>query len=136
MTPFVHSRRVEFGETDMAGIVHFSNYFRYMEAAESAFLRARGLTVSWDVAGVHYGFPRVSAACDFTRPLRFEDSVDITVILEKLGTKSVQYRYEFRRDGADIAIGRTAAVLCRSIRGGPFESIPIPDDIRAKLESP
>lgn len=136
MTPFVFTRRVEFGETDMAGIVHFSNFFRYMEAAETAFLRARGLSVNWTAAGIHYGFPRVSVACDYTRPLRFEDAVAITVILEKLGTKSVQYRYEFRRGADDIAVGRITAVLCRSVNHGPFESIPIPDAIRTKLESP
>ncbi len=136
MTPFVHTRRVEFGETDMAGIMHFSNYFRYMEAAETAFLRARGLTVSWADAGVQYGFPRVSVACDYTRPVKFEDLVDIGVIVEKIGTKSVQYRFEFRRDGVEIAVGRITAVFCRSIQHGPFESMAIPADIRAKLESP
>ena len=39
--PFRVSRRVDFADTDMAGIIHFSNYFRYMEFAEVAFLRAR-----------------------------------------------------------------------------------------------
>ena len=40
-TPFRVTRRVEFHETDMAGIVHFSNFFRYMEFAEVEFLRWR-----------------------------------------------------------------------------------------------
>ena len=56
--PFRVTRRVEFGDTDMAGIVHFSNFFRYMESAETAFLRARGLSVAWRDGGVRYGFPR------------------------------------------------------------------------------
>ena len=37
--PFRVSRRVDFCDTDMAGIIHFSNFFRYMEFAEVAFLR-------------------------------------------------------------------------------------------------
>ena len=37
--PFRTTRLVEFGDTDMAGIVHFANFFRYMESAEHAFLR-------------------------------------------------------------------------------------------------
>ena len=135
MTPFVYTRRVDFGETDMAGIMHFSNYFRYMEAAESAFLRSLGLSVNWAEDGVQYGFPRVSVACDYVRPVKFEDELQITVILEKLGTKSVQYRYEFRREGLDIALGRITAVLCRAINHGPFESIVIPETIRIQLES-
>ena len=42
---FQLSRRVEFSDTDMAGIMHFSNFFRFMEAAETAFLRSLGLSV-------------------------------------------------------------------------------------------
>ena len=38
-------QRVEFADTDMAGIVHFSNFFRYMERAEHEFLRSLGLSV-------------------------------------------------------------------------------------------
>jgi acyl-CoA thioester hydrolase len=133
MTPFVYTRRVEFGETDMAGIMHFSNYFRYMEAAETAFLRDRGLSVHWSEAGAQYGFPRVSVSCDYARPVRFEDEVEIAVIVEKLGTKSIGYRFEFRRDGAEIAVGRITAVFCRSIHPAPMESIAIPESIRIKL---
>ena len=53
--PFRTTRRVEFADTDMAGIVHFANFFRYMEAAEVEFLRARGLSVKleWDAETLH-----------------------------------------------------------------------------------
>ena len=39
---FTMQRRVEFAETDMAGILHFSNYFRFMESVEHAFFRSLG----------------------------------------------------------------------------------------------
>src|SRR5213078_989612 len=42
---FRTTRRVEFADTDMAGIVHFANFFRYMESAEHEFLRSHGLSV-------------------------------------------------------------------------------------------
>src|SRR5260221_14772436 len=42
---FKHTRRVEFSDTDMAGIMHFSNFFRFMEATETAFMRSLGLSV-------------------------------------------------------------------------------------------
>src|SRR5262245_18726577 len=86
-------RRVDFCETDVAGIVHFSNYFRYMEHAEVAFLRARGLNVSSQWHGEHLGFPRVAARCDYKKPARFDEVVDIDVTLERLGTKSVTYAF-------------------------------------------
>jgi acyl-CoA thioester hydrolase len=131
--PFVTRRRVEFGDTDMAGIVHFSNFFRYMEAAETDFLHARGLSVSWTDDGQKYGFPRVSVGCDFKRPAKFEDVLEIEVTLEEIGTKSVKYRFDFRRDGQDIAVGRITAVFCRHTAASGIASIEIPEGVRQKL---
>ena len=131
------SRRVEFGDTDMAGIMHFSNFFRFMEAAETDFLRARGLSVSWRRDGVKWGFPRVSAACDYKTPVRFEDVLTIAVAVVKVGSKSVSFRYDFsNQHGAPIAVGRITAVFCRSDGPDHIESVEIPADIRAKLAGP
>jgi acyl-CoA thioester hydrolase len=136
MTPFQMARRVEFGDTDMAGIMHFSNFFRFMEAAETAFLRDRGLTVSWREGGSKIGFPRVSAACDYQKPVVFEDVLTITVTVEKLGRKSVSYRFDFANQrGEPIAVGRVTAVLCRTPAPDQIESLEIPPEIRAKLEA-
>ncbi len=78
-SPFHTTRRVEFSDTDMAGIVHFASFFRFMEGAEHEFLRSVGLSVVLNWEGVSLGFPRVSASCDFLKPIRFEDVVDIEV---------------------------------------------------------
>jgi YbgC/YbaW family acyl-CoA thioester hydrolase len=134
-TPFSVTRRVEFGDTDMAGIVHFSNFFRYMEAAETSFLRARGLSVAWFEGGTKYGFPRVSVGCDYQRPARFEDELAIAVAVEKVGRKSVSYRFDFSLAGQPVAVGRMTAVFARSDPRGGIEALDIPPDVRAKLEA-
>jgi acyl-CoA thioester hydrolase len=131
---FSITRRVEFGDTDMAGIMHFSNFFRFMEVAETAFLRSRGLSVAWTDNGQRFGFPRVSARCDFQKPLRFEDEVTITVSIEKLGTKSLTYRFHFTLGTDTVAEGAVTSVYCRKHGNHEIESLTIPDDIRAKLE--
>jgi YbgC/YbaW family acyl-CoA thioester hydrolase len=133
-TPFTTTRRVEFGDTDMAGIMHFANFFRFMESAETDFLRSRGLTVAWTENGVKYGFPRVSAACDYQAPVKFGDVLTIAVTIEKVGKKSVGYRFEFSRDGTPLATGRITSVYCRAATGG-MESLAIPAEVRAKLEA-
>ena len=69
---FRTTRRVEFADTDMAGIVHFANFFRFMESAEVEFLRTRGLSVALTWEGEKIGFPRVSASCDYFHPARFD----------------------------------------------------------------
>ncbi len=58
---FTTRRFVEFVDTDMAGIVHFSAFFRYMEAAEHELLRSLGLSVHTKLADdLVISFPRVS----------------------------------------------------------------------------
>ena len=133
-TPFQFNRRVEFADTDMAGIMHFSNFFRFMESAETAFLRARGLSVAWVEGGRRYGFPRVSAACDYATPARFEDELTISVTVEQVGRKSVTYRYDFARGAEPVAVGRMTAVYCRKGGVGEIEALDIPPELRAKLE--
>src|SRR5438093_9625112 len=95
MNAFHVSRRVEFCDTDMAGIVHFANFFRYMEFAEVAFLRSLGLNVKMEAQGRKLGFPRVAASCDYLKPARFEDVLDITLKVDRIGAKSVTYAIEF-----------------------------------------
>ena len=134
MTPFRTSRRVEFADTDMAGIVHFANYFRYMESVEVEFLRTLGLSVTMRTdAGERFGFPRVASSCDFVVPVSFMDLLDVSICVERLGNKSVTYRFEFEKAGVVIARGRITAVCCRFPPERPMEAIPIPDSIRAKL---
>jgi YbgC/YbaW family acyl-CoA thioester hydrolase len=132
--PFRTTRRVEFGDTDMAGIVHFSNFFRYMEAAEQAFLRARGLSVALSWEGQHLGFPRVAASCDYFKPVRFEDVLDITVTLAKLGHKSITYAFEFHLEGQLCARGQVSSVCCRVFpETHSIESVEIPGSLRVRL---
>jgi len=133
-TPFRTTRRVEFADTDMAGIVHFSNFFRFMEAAEVEFLHTLGLSVKMKTPdGQSIGFPRVSATCDYVRPITFQDVVDVTVAVENVGRKSVRYRFEFSKEGALIARGQISACCCRVSGDRKLESLAIPEEIRAKL---
>jgi acyl-CoA thioester hydrolase len=134
MTPFTTTRRVEFADTDTAQIVHFANFFRYMESAELDFLHSRGLSFAWQADGEKWGLPRVSASCDFLRPAVFEDVLTIAVTIEKIGTKSVSYRFDFSNQrGEPVALGRITTVLCRHPAPGRMVSVEIPPELRAKL---
>jgi acyl-CoA thioester hydrolase len=134
MQPYRTTRRVEFCDTDMAGIAHFANFFRWMESAEVEFLRSRGLSVKLDWEGQTLGFPRVSATCDFAKPARFQDLLDIDVTLERVGAKSVTYAFEFRRGGEFLARGKVTSVCCRVKEDHQLEAIDIPASYRKRLE--
>ena len=133
-TTFSIPRRVAFAETDMAGIAHFSNFFRMMEEVEHAFFRSVGLSVSMQHDGMHVGWPRVSTSCEFYGPVRFEDEIELRLRVVKLGDKSFTYEVDFLLEGRQMALGKTTSVCCELRPDGTMKSIPIPPSIREKLD--
>ncbi len=129
-------RRVEFADTDMAGIVHFSNFFRMMEVAEHAFFRSLGFSIHGpDPAGTT-GWPRASATCDYFRPLRFEDEVEIHLLVAEVRSRSIRYEFVFRKpnESGEIARGKVATVFAGVEKAtGKLAARPIPEEIRAKI---
>ena len=123
-------RRVEFRDTDAAGIVHFSVFFAYMEQAEHEMLRGLGLSVVDQFDGRWISWPRVRAACDFRKPARFEDELEIEVQVRRIGQRSVTYGFVFRGAEGIVAEGEVTAACCetenRQIKG----SVPIPEAVR------
>lgn len=130
---FVITRRVQFAETDMAGVLHFANYYRFMEEVEHAFWRSKGSSVMTTDAEREIGWPRVATSCDYFAPARFEEEIELAMTVAKVGDRSVTYEVEFRRDGRRLALGRTTAVCCAMSEAG-FEAITIPARLRAVLE--
>lgn len=134
---FRYRRHVEFPETDLAGIVHFSNYFRYMEAAEHAFFRSLGLSIHSECEGRIIGWPRVSTECSYLRPLKFEDEFEIHLVVRQKNHKSLTYDFCFTGDdGRQIAMGsiKTACVQFDPATGA-MQSIEIPEFISEKIEA-
>jgi YbgC/YbaW family acyl-CoA thioester hydrolase len=107
-------RRVEWSDTDMAGIVHFARFFVFMETAEHRFREALGFPLGADSAnGASLGWPRVSATCDYRSPLRFGDEVEIATRVVELGTSSLTFAFTFRLGSRVAAEGRMTSVCCR-----------------------
>jgi 4-hydroxybenzoyl-CoA thioesterase/acyl-CoA thioester hydrolase len=131
-TKFVTTRRVEFSDTDAAGIMHFAAFFRLMEQAEHELLRSVGLSVH-DVAS-QISWPRVSAKCDYQSAARFEDLLEIEVRIARLGKTSVTYSHHFLRNGQQLATGQITSVCCRLRAGKPPKPITIPAAIFKKLK--
>lgn len=132
---YTTTRRVEFHDTDAAGIMHFSTFFTFMEEAEHELLRHLGLSVYLDENGGKISWPRVSASCDFQDSVRFEDEVEISVAIERLGEKSVTYTFQFRHGQREIARGKMTSVCCRILVDEPPRPIPIPEWIVEKLKA-
>jgi acyl-CoA thioester hydrolase len=127
-------RRVEFRDTDAAGIMHFSAFFNYMEQVEHEFLRHLGMSVfERDDEGA-ISWPRVAVSCDFQGAVRFEDVLDIAIEVTRRGEKSVTYGFVFTHADRPVAEGQLTTVCCRLDGKAPPRSIAIPDWIVALLE--
>ncbi len=134
---FIYRRRVEFADTDMAGIMHFSAIFRFMESAEHAFLRSLGYSVILRDCDPAAGFPRVRAEADFRRPFRFEDEIEIELNVREKREKSLTYGFELRLagDSEARAVGSmTVVCVCRG-PDGEMAAIELPPVLAAKIEA-
>ncbi len=131
-------RRVEFSETDMAGIMHFSNYFRFMESAEHAFFRSLGLSI-FRTGDPPVSWPRVHAGCDFKIPLQFEDEVEIHLLVAEKKSKALTYAFKFRKLNAapPVLVARGAlTVVCVSHQAdGRMAACPIPKPVADNIQT-
>jgi acyl-CoA thioester hydrolase len=134
---FKVTRRVEFSETDMAGIVHYSNFFRYMEAAEHAFFRSLGFSVVTKQVDPSVGWPRVHASCDYKQPLQFEDEFEVHMIVAEKKSKSLTYEFRFRKLNVtpplEVARGKLT-VVCVTHQQGTMRAVTIPEQIANQME--
>lgn len=133
---FRYRRQVEFSETDLAGIVHFSNYFRYMEAAEHAFFRSLGLSIHQQQGDRVVGWPRVAAECSFSRPLRFEDEFEVHLIVRQKNHGSLTYDFFFLDETGQQTAKGSIKVACVDYdpATGKMKAMGIPAHISEKIE--
>ena len=135
---FKATRRVEFSETDMAGIVHYSNFFRYMETAEQGYFRLLGYSVVMNHSATPVGWPRVHAECDYSRPLRFEDEVEIHLLVSQKKSRTLSYLFKFTKlngpEWVEVARGSLTVVCVEKKKDGSFAAVKIPRALAAKIQ--
>lgn len=136
--PLSMEQRVAFSQTDAAGLIHFSTYFIFMEAAEAKLFRELGLKLlqSGDSDTPMRGFPRVDCQCRFRRPVHFDEIVRIELSIEALDASRIHYRIIFfDAAGKRCAVGSmTTAAATRTASGG-LSAATLPEDVQERLEA-
>ena len=133
---FTIQRRVEFSETDMAGIMHYSNFFRFMETAEHAFYRSLGYSVVMSHLDPPLGWPRVHAECDYYKPLRFEDLVEVRMLINEKKPKALTFVFRFfkiNESREEVARG-SLTVVCVAHQDGTMRAVDMPKEISERIE--
>jgi acyl-CoA thioester hydrolase len=125
------TRRVLFHETDMAGVVHFTNFFRYMEEAEHAMWREAGLSIAARGSGI--GWPRVAASCEFRQPLFFEDEVQVLLRIAAMTNRTMRYACVLARGGVRVAAGSMTVACVVHAPDGAMTATQIPPEVTARF---
>ena len=118
-------RRVQWIDTDAAGVWHHSVVIRWTEEAEVELHRQLGI-----IEQTFGATPRIRTEFTFDTPVRFDDQVDITLTVTALGDTSVTYGVDVTCGPGRVASGRMVTVLIDRDTG---EKRPWPEDLRAAL---
>lgn len=123
--------RVYYEDTDFSGSVYHATYLKFLERGRSEYLRALGVLHQELAAREQTTWAVKRIAVDYRKPAQLEDAITVRTHRGRIEGARVHIRQEIHR-GSDVLV--TADVeVCLVARGKPRR---IPDDVRAKLESP
>jgi len=117
--------RVRYAETDQMGVVYYSNYFVWFEAGRTELLRTLGWSYR-DMEAAGYSLPVISASCQYHRPARYDDELEIATTGTLLSPVRLAFDYGIVRGGERIVSGRTEHASLNP-RGRPVR---LPDRVR------
>ncbi|HWI71022.1 MAG TPA: thioesterase family protein [Baekduia sp.] len=120
-------RRVEWVDTDAAGIAHWLACLRLVEVAESALHTSLG--TADDLLG---SLPRLAASITYHGPLRFNDVATVDLGVDAVGTSSLRYAFSISGPDGAVASGTLDTCLVDPTSNRPR---PLPGDVRERLRA-
>ena len=125
-----HPVRVYYEDTDLAGIVYYANYLKFIERGRSEWVRACGIDQNALKAGQGIVFAVRKVDADYLKPARYDDVLQVTTQLMTLGGARIELRQEVWR-GADRLFSAHVVLVCIAENGQPAR---IPAEVRAALQ--
>jgi len=127
---FSITSRVDFCDTDAAGLMHFSTYFRFMEQAEAAFFRHLKIPLLSSDQSTSFGFPRIDVDCRFSQPLYFDDLVKIDLMVKEVTEHTLTYHFKFFQmpDEKRAAKGHLRVAFVEKTESSNLKKTSIPKD--------
>jgi acyl-CoA thioester hydrolase len=130
MEPHSFTLRVYYEDTDLAGIVYYANYLKFIERARSEWVRALGIDQVRMRAeqGLVFAVRRVEA--EYLRPAHFDDSLTVETRVRSLSGARIGLGQDIMR-GAEMVFASTVVLVCLNAAGLPAR---LPADLRKALE--
>jgi len=130
---FKTSFRVSWADTDAAQVVHFFNYFKFFEKVEEEFYRHLGVNID-NITNMGIWFPRVEAFCQFKKPAKFNDLLEIELTIEEIMEKSVKYGFKIlNKESAVLLANGHVTIVAANKQTGKATQIPL--EFAEKLEN-
>jgi acyl-CoA thioester hydrolase len=131
--PVVVALPVQWGDQDAFGHVNNVMHFRWFETARVEYLDRAGLGDLMSAAGAGIGPILASIGCNYRRQLKHPDTILVSASIAQIGRSSMRMRHLIfsQAQQAIVADGESAIV---TFDYAAQKSIPVPDDVRAKIE--
>lgn len=130
--PHQFSVRVYYEDTDLAGIVYYANYLKFIERARSEWVASLGIDQMALRAdqGVVFAVRRVEA--DYLRPAKFGDDLVVETVLQSIGGARLVLEQVITRR-AERVFTALVTLVCLAEDG---HAARVPADVRARLGGP
>lgn len=125
--------RVNFGDTDAAGIVYYPNYFKWFDIAGHQFFRSIGLAPSKLTAEQNIILPLLDVRCTFENPLYYDDIITIKTVVAEINNKTIKLNHEVYRGDTRTGYGFELRGWVKEENGKIF-ALPIPEDVKKILQ--
>lgn len=126
------SVRVYYEDTDLAGIVYYANYLKYIERGRSEWLRALGLDQAalLSARGLAFAVRRVEA--DYLAPAGLDDLLEVISRLVALTPARMVLHQQVARAG-QVLFDAQVTLACVDTRARPPRPVRLPQEFRQKL---
>ncbi|RBW70114.1 acyl-CoA thioesterase [Bacillus taeanensis] len=125
--------RINWGDTDKAGIVYYPNYFKWFDIAGHQFFRSIGLAPSELEEKHNVIIPLLDARCSFEEPLLYDDIITIKTVVEEINRKTIKLKHEVYRGDTRTGHGYEVRGWVKEVEG-KYKAVLIPDEIREVLQ--
>ena len=131
---FRRTYKVRFGDSDPAGVMYFPRFLEvFHEVFEDWFDDDLRMPYRWVLEDTRIGFPTVHTECDYRKPFRFGQTMEVELAVVRVGDKSFECRYRGRLAG-DPEVRIEATVVTAVVNLDSFQAVPIPAPLRSALQ--
>lgn len=121
--------RVYYEDTDLAGIVYYANYLKFIERARSTLVREAGIDQGALKEGTGLVFAVRHVDATYLRPAKLDDALTIATKLQQLSGAKLLFEQDVLR-GDELLFSSKITVICMNAAG---RVVRLPAEIRAKL---